>query len=115
MQEPIQNDEKRWTDPITGKFYVGNPGGGRPKGSLSVVEEIKKQLQEIAEDDPEKKQKLVLLVRKVLTKAINDGDTSMIKDIIDRVDGKPTQPIDLGTDNRVWEKLAEIEKNLKNE
>ena len=86
---------------------------GRPVGSLSIIAEIKKQLEEIAEEDPKKRTKLQLMVKKILLKAINDGDTNMIKDIIDRVHGKPTQPIDLGTDEEVWDKLKEIQEKLK--
>ena len=36
-----------------------------------------------------------MLVLKVIKKALADGDVSMIKDIIDRIDGKPNQPIGL--------------------
>ena len=31
MEETLQNVDKTYTDPETGKFVVGNPGGGRPK------------------------------------------------------------------------------------
>lgn len=74
----------------------GNPAG-KPPGSLSIVAEIKKQLNQIAEEDPQKRMKFELLVRKVILKAINEGDVSMIKDIIDRIDGKPTQNINISS------------------
>lgn len=45
-QEPIKNVEKTYTDPVTGKFVEGNPGGGRPKGSFSIKERIRRRLQE---------------------------------------------------------------------
>lgn len=68
----------------------GNPAG-RPKGSISVVSAIKAKLQEC----PEGKEKTYLhyLVEKIMKKAVIDDDVSMIKDIIDRVDGKPKQPL----------------------
>jgi hypothetical protein len=79
-----------------------NPGGfkkddprinreGRPKGSVSVVVAIKKKLEEC----PEGKEKTYLhyLVEKIMKKAIIDDDVNMIRDIIDRVDGKPKQPL----------------------
>lgn len=41
-----ENVEKTYTDPITGKFIPGNPGGGRPKGSFSIKEAVRRKLQE---------------------------------------------------------------------
>jgi hypothetical protein len=80
-------------------FVPGDPNinrEGRPKGSVSVVQAIKKKLEEIPEG--EKKTYLELLVNQVMEKGLA-GDVSMIKDIIDRVDGKPlqTQEIDMTT------------------
>jgi len=101
------------------KGVSGNPAG-KPVGSLSIIAEIKKQLDEIAEEDPQKRKKLELLVRKIMLKAINDGDTQMIKDIIDRVHGKPPQSIDMNVssiDNlrkEYFEKLNEFNKNKTN-
>jgi hypothetical protein len=71
--------------------YTGNPKG-KPKGAISVVSAIKAKLQEC----PEGKQKTYLhyLVEKIMKKAVIDDDVSMIKDIIDRVDGKATQMIE---------------------
>ena len=74
-----------------GRLLPGNTANpaGRPEGSISVVSAIKKKLQEC----PEGKEKPYLhyLVEKIMKKAVIDDDVSMIKDIIDRVDGKPTQ------------------------
>ena len=70
----------------------GNPNG-KPPGSISVVAELKKKLEEIPkEGNPEKKRYLDMLVLKVIKKALAEGDVSMIKDIIDRIDGRPKQP-----------------------
>jgi hypothetical protein len=80
-----------------GRLLPGNTANpaGRPEGSISVVSAIKKKLQEC----PEGKQKTYLhyLVEKIMKKAVIDDDVSMIKDIIDRVDGKPQQRTDLTT------------------
>lgn len=88
-----KNVEKPYTDPITGKFVEGNPGGGRPKGSYSVVEMIKKKLQET----PEGKDKTYgeYFVEKIMKKIAVDEDVSMMKDIINRVDGLPKQNMDI--------------------
>ena len=86
----INNVEKPYTDPITGKFIKGNPGGGRPKGSgISIVTEIKRKLQECPEGS--KATYLELLINRIFKQAIQDGDASMIKDMINRVDGMPVQ------------------------
>ena len=97
------------------KGVSGNPAG-KPPGSLSIIAEIKKQLDEIAEEDPQKRKKLELLVRKIILKAINDGDTAMIRDIIDRVHGKPAQSIDMNVNSmddlrkEYFEKLNELDE-----
>ncbi len=77
------------------KGQSGNPKG-KPKGTLSVVAALKKKLQEIP-DDPSNKERrsyLDILILKIIKKAITGEDVAMIKDIIDRVDGKPKQPIE---------------------
>ena len=85
--------EKPYTDPETGKFAKGNPGGGRPKGSFSLVEMIKKKLQEI----PEGKDKTYAeyFIEQMMKKTVVEGDVSMMKDMINRVDGMPRQNIGL--------------------
>ncbi len=117
MNEPEKTGEIRNGKGQFVKGVSGNPSG-RPLGSLSVVAEIKKQLDEVAEEDPMKRKKLVLLVRRLILKAINDGDSSMIKDIIDRVDGRPRQSIEIEDmrEDTTKDKLNElIEKLNSNE
>ena len=84
--------KKTYTDAKTGKFVKGNPGGGRPVGSVSIVEGIKKKLQEI--EPVNKKTYLELLLNTYFKNAIKDGDTSLIRDMINRVDGMPKQFIE---------------------
>ena len=77
-------------------FIKGDPRinrEGRPKGSYSVVEMIKRKLDEI----PEGKDKTYgeLFVSKIMEKISVDGDVSMMRDIIDRFDGKPKQNVDM--------------------
>jgi len=89
-QGRVPPKEHRWS-----KGQSGNPAG-RPKGSISVVTELKKKLEETPkEGNPEKKRYVDMLVIKVIEKALADGDVSMIKDMIDRIDGKPRQSLDL--------------------
>lgn len=81
------------------KGQSGNPAG-RPEGSISIVTEIKRQLMEEVIVDAKdgkikRKKKIELLVQRAMKKAIEDGDTKMITDIIDRVDGKALQKADV--------------------
>lgn len=90
--------EKTYTDPVTGKFVKGNPGGGRPEGSVSIVEGIKRKLMEIEPEN--KKTYYELFLSKLFRKAIKDGDVTLIRDMINRVDGMPKQTNDLTTNGK---------------
>ena len=89
---------------ITGKGFVkgksGNPDG-RPVGSVSIVEGIKKKLLEIEPEN--KKTYLDLFLSRYFRKAIKDGDVGLIRDMINRIDGMPKQNVDVTSDG---EKLA---------
>jgi hypothetical protein len=95
--ESLKNDNKttKYLDPETKKFKEGNPGGGRPKGSgISITSEIKKKLAECP--DGSKATYLQLLLNRIFKSAIQDGDITMIKDMINRVDGMPLQKSEIG-------------------
>lgn len=79
-------------DPKTGRFVKGNPGGGRPPGSVSIVEGIIQKLLEI--EPGNKKTYLELFLSKLFLKAIKDGNEQLMRDMINRVDGMPKQTID---------------------
>lgn len=76
-------------DPETKQFLPGNPGGGRPKGSFSIVSLLKKKLQEKAKNSD--KTYADLLVQEILDNALVDHNTSQIKTILQYVDGTPKQ------------------------
>jgi hypothetical protein len=77
-------------------FEIGNPGGGRPKGSVSLVSILQKVLtQKVDITDPftkerGKKELQEAVVISLLTKAIK-GDVSAIKEVLERIDGKVLQ------------------------
>lgn len=85
------NVEKTYTDEKTGKFVKGNPGGGRPVGSVSIVEGIKRKLLEI--EPVNKKTYLELFLNTYFKNAIKEGDATLIRDMINRIDGMPKQTI----------------------
>lgn len=66
---------------------------GRPPGSISIVEGIKKKLLEI--DPANKKTYLELFLSKLFLKAIKEGNEQLMKDMINRVDGMPKQNVDV--------------------
>jgi nitrogenase molybdenum-iron protein alpha/beta subunit len=91
-------------------FQKGNPGGGRPKGSVSLVKLLEKLLdKKIDVTDPfakkiidpvtgkeikpkvEKKVAEAVVLR-LLMKALN-GDMPAIKEVLERIDGKVNQTI----------------------
>lgn len=82
------------------KGKSGNPSG-RPLGSFSLVAMLKNKLQEHAKDmgRDEKETYAHVLVEKVINLAIN-GDTALIKDLINRVDGMPQQKLDHTSDGK---------------
>jgi hypothetical protein len=71
----------------------GNPNG-RPKGSISLVGILREKLAECPEGT-DKKTYAQLLIQRALNIALQGGDVSMIRDIFDRIDGKPTGSLDL--------------------
>ena len=80
-----------------GKFKSGHSGNpkGRPEGSISITEMIKKKLESIPSG--KKKTRLETLVKKILDKAILGGDDLMIKQIWNYVDGMPKQKMEVDT------------------
>lgn len=73
-----------------GTFAVGNPGGpGRPDGSVSIVEAIRRKLKEIP--DGEQRTWLEKFLTTLFEEAIEKKNDKLIRDMIDRVDGKPDQ------------------------
>lgn len=70
----------------------GNPAG-RPKGSFSLVEMIKNKLQEQAKDKD--KTYAEYFIDQLIKKTVVDGDVTMMRDMINRVDGMPKQQTDI--------------------
>ncbi|MBT9175656.1 MAG: hypothetical protein DDT22_01340 [candidate division WS2 bacterium] len=71
------------------KGVSGNPQG-RPKGTLSIVEGIRRQLKKRAPGE-DKRTYLDKLIEILFKKAIEDEDIRAITEIMNRVDGKPRE------------------------
>lgn len=93
MDETSQNVENRYTDPVTGKFIEGNPGGGRPLGSKD--DPIKKATKEIIKEYKENLAAALPQIEPVIIKKAIGGDMTAVKEIHDRVMDKARQPTDL--------------------
>ena len=97
-EEPIKTGENRNPDGTFGPGNNANPKG-RPKGSVSIADAIRRELENypIDKDGNTSKQNYAeLIAKRLLVKALTDKDISAIREIIDRVDGKPRQSVDLG-------------------
>jgi hypothetical protein len=76
-------------------FKKGDPNinrSGRPMG-FSIVAHLKEKLQEIPEG--QKETYATLITKKYLHKALVEGDAKILRDLINRVDGLPSQIIDM--------------------
>lgn len=80
-------------DPKTGRFIPGNPGGGRPPGSLSLISILKEELQKVPKDQQESYAHA--LVRRMLKSSIIDGNDQQIKLIWNYIEGMPKQSVDM--------------------
>ena len=95
--EPLKTDENGERDE-KGRFTQGNLGGpGRPKG-LSITALIKEELEKIPEG--QKKTYAELLTRRLLKKAIQEGDHPTQKMIWNYIDGLPQANLDVTSDNK---------------
>lgn len=72
-------NKRSYTDPVTGKFVVGNPGGGRPKGSLGVWNQIR----EVIDNPPPGLNYRDALAKVVLNQALK-GSWPFMQAILDR-------------------------------
>lgn len=87
--ETYNNPEKTFTDPITGKFVKGNPGGGRPKDSISLTTVIKRKLKALSPDG--RREALEVLADNIIQDALDGGDIR--KTVWNYIDGMPRQKV----------------------
>lgn len=70
---------------------------GRPKGRISVLDQI---IRELSQKIPGQEKTYLRMVAEIyIDKIIKNKDTTLLKDIIDRVDGKPNESVFLSTQN----------------
>ena len=104
----IDNGDKRNPD---GTFAEGNKGGpGRPIGSVSITNLIREKLKQIPHG--QRKAFAELIAEKIIDKAYNDGNESMLKEILDRIDGKAKQPIEIDANKESIDSLTSLLKQI---
>jgi hypothetical protein len=68
---------------------------GKNKGAISLVHILRQKLAETPlEDNLDKQIYAQLFINKYVDKALKDGDVQIMKDLIDRIDGKANQKIE---------------------
>lgn len=88
--KPNKNGKKRGND---GRFLPGNPGGpGRPKGSTSIKDVLRRIGEEPFDLTGENMPKLEAVLRTVFEHALN-GKPWAIHFIADRLEGKAPQTV----------------------
>jgi len=94
----VEKSSNGWTDPVTGKFVKGNPGGGRPNGSLDFKTKWFAFVDKVAKSNNMTPEEINEQLLAVGFKKAKEGDYSFYRDIHDRVYGKPQQSLDITTD-----------------
>lgn len=102
-QLPKALEKNKWK-----KGQSGNPNG-RPVGSVSIVEGIKRKLLEV--EPANKKTYLELFLSKLFLKAIKEGNEQLMKDMINRIDGMPQQRTDITSGDKPIPILNAIHSN----
>lgn len=99
-----------------GQIISGTPNpNGRPKGSgISITTEIKRKLEEKPEGQ-DKATYLQLLIKRILKKAVVEGDNHTIKQIWSYIDGMPKQEIKGEFTHNINDLLNEIDSGKQKE
>lgn len=96
-----------YTDPLTGKFLPGNPGG-KGRGTISIVGLIREQLAKV---EPVTKKTYAQLVTERYVLSALKGDNKLLRDLVDRIDGKALQHV-LTTTTTLNEILDQVEGKI---
>jgi len=76
-----------------GKFVKGTSGNPDGRPTFSLISILKEELQKCPEGQ-DKKTHAFLLIRRMLKEAIENGNDQQIKNILQYVEGMPTQRIE---------------------
>ncbi len=88
------SDRKQTKPWLFKKGVSGNPKG-KPKGTLSITTLVRNALMKIAKESPDKSTYEQLFIKRIMQKAIVEGDNHMIKLIWEQIDGSAAQKVDV--------------------
>lgn len=106
-----KNAGKTYTEPKTGKFSKGNPGGGRPLGQRNYSQIYREALKNIAKANDKTPEEIEEMLEVTGLKKALKGDFNFWKDVRDRIHGKPVQPIGGDKDNPVTVQILRYADN----
>jgi hypothetical protein len=125
MTKPEKTGEEQEIRDDKGRFLPGISGNplGKPVGSKHLTTKLWEALQEVArtktgELDPEGKKWADKFVERMLIETIAKGNPTLMKEVLDRVDGKVDQGIVLGgglTAQHSEEAVMEIARRVSDE
>ncbi len=98
-KENPENSGKKEGRDDKGRFVSGISGNpkGKPKGTISIVARLRRELLKIPPGLPKEERKTyVELVVKKYFQSIFSGSERILIDLVDRIDGKPKQLLDFG-------------------
>ena len=101
-QETLRDDKGRF---LSG----GKPGPGRPQGSLSLLTLIKQHLAQVPDKSLNGKTRAQLVAENYVLLAMQ-GDKEVIRDLVNRVDGKPKERIENTTSQIIRVVYSDNEK-----
>ena len=107
-------DERDEKGHFTKGNKLGGKGAGRPKGAISINDELRKLLN--GKDKAGKRKVVEAVAYKILQDALG-GDTRLMIEMWQQVDGKPAQNVNLGgqEDNPVRIEIKHIKPDVNNE
>ena len=95
MEQDAKIVKQTYTDPVTGKFVKGNPGGGRTLGTRDFATDFDEVVEEIAAENGITKSQARKHLLKVAYKNAQEGNYSFYNDIHDRVYGQAQAKTDI--------------------
>ncbi len=110
LEKPEDTGSIRNPDGTFKKGRSGNPAG-KPKGSVSITEAIRRKLEEEyfnIKNPEEKKTYLEKIIETIFHNALEAKDARTLKDIWSYIDGQPKATLDIGADKEGLAELTEF-------
>ena len=109
IKEPIK-DESRNPDGTFKTGFSGNPTGAGRKGSFSIMTLIRKKMEEIPNGQTEEWKEQIAKI--ILDEAVTKRNPKILQLIVEYMDGKPRQTIELDTNEESVNSLTDLLRQL---